>query len=114
MQKAFHPFVNMSNKMQLNEFYYLQAVKAKKGSLLSYQIRSLLFIPFLLLLLFASRSVIAQNAIVTENQNAGNPASEWDISGAGDLNIQGFATDISINKGETVRFKIKAAASYTI
>src|SRR3954465_4549814 len=59
--------------------------------------------------------VYAQNAIVTENALPGNPASEWDISGAGDLSIQGFATDISVNKGETVHFKIKTdASSYSI
>ena len=56
----------------------------------------------------------AQNAIVTENALAGNPSSEWDISGAGDLNMQGFATDISVNKGETIHFKIKSNAAYTI
>ena len=60
-------------------------------------------------------NLFAQNAIVTENSLPGNPASEWDISGAGDLSIQGFATDISVNKGETVHFKIKTNASaYTI
>lgn len=53
----------------------------------------------------------AQNAIVTENAKPGNPRSEWDIDGAGDLSIQGFATDISVNKGSTVRFKIKTTAS---
>ncbi|HEY6506170.1 MAG TPA: N,N-dimethylformamidase beta subunit family domain-containing protein, partial [Chitinophagaceae bacterium] len=58
---------------------------------------------------------IAQNPIVTENALTGNPASEWDIAGAGDLSIQGFATDISVNKGQTVHFKIKTDASaYTI
>ena len=36
----------------------------------------------------------------------GSPSSEWDVSGAGDLSIQGFATDISVNRGETVSFKI--------
>src|SRR3954471_18606357 len=57
----------------------------------------------------------AQNAIVNENQLPGNPSTEWDISGAGDLSIQGFATDISVNKGETVQFKIKTdASSYSI
>ncbi len=30
----------------------------------------------------------AQNPILTENASAGNPASEWDISGAGDLSIK--------------------------
>jgi len=57
----------------------------------------------------------AQNVIVTENAQPGNPTSEWDIDGAGDLSIQGFATDLSVNKGETVHFKIKTdASSYTI
>ena len=37
---------------------------------------------------------------------AGIPASEWDIAGAGDPSIQGFATDISVNKGSDVHFKI--------
>src|SRR6185436_9220886 len=53
----------------------------------------------------------AQNAIVTENALPGTPKSTWDVSGAGDLSIQGFATDISVNVGETVRFKIKTNAN---
>src|SRR2546426_1017112 len=44
------------------------------------------------------------NAIVCENNLTGNPASEWDISGVGDSTIQGFATDISVNKGGVVHF----------
>src|SRR5689334_7082790 len=55
------------------------------------------------------------NPIACENALQGNPASEWDISGAGDASIQGFATDISVNKGETVHFKINTdATAYTI
>jgi hypothetical protein len=60
------------------------------------------------------------NAIVAENCLTGNPASEWDINGtdpnnAGDLTIQGFATDISVNQGGTVYFKISTpATAYTI
>jgi hypothetical protein len=54
---------------------------------------------------------VAQNAIVTENALPGNPSSEWDISGAGDLSIQGFATDISVNIGTRVDFKIKTNAN---
>ncbi|MCY2687940.1 N,N-dimethylformamidase beta subunit family domain-containing protein, partial [Salinimicrobium sp. TH3] len=50
------------------------------------------------------------SSIVNENNLPGNPESEWDINGAGDLSIQGFATDISYNKGETARFKIKTDA----
>ena len=51
------------------------------------------------------------NAIVAENCLPGNPASEWDISGAGDSTIQGFATDISVNQGGTVNFKINTTAT---
>src|ERR1051325_7754901 len=47
------------------------------------------------------------NPIVLENQNPGSPQSEWDIAGSGDASIQGYATDISVNKGGTVTFKIK-------
>ncbi len=53
----------------------------------------------------------AQNAIVTENLIAGVPASQWDIplnsNGTfGDKTIQGFGTDISVNIGGTINFKI--------
>src|SRR5205809_2979913 len=51
------------------------------------------------------------NPIVCENLQAGNPSSEWDISGAGDSTLQGFATDISVNKGDTVRLKVKTTAA---
>jgi hypothetical protein len=55
------------------------------------------------------------NAIACENQNPGNPASDWDVSGAGDLSIQGFATSMSVAPGEFARFKINTNASaYTI
>ncbi len=49
-----------------------------------------------------------QNPIVIENANAGTPATVWDIPGgtAGDLSIQGFATDISVNVGGTIDFKV--------
>src|SRR5262252_3495330 len=51
------------------------------------------------------------NAIVCENQNTGAPASEWDVSGSGDPTIQGFATDMSVNRGQTVHFKINTDAT---
>ena len=55
------------------------------------------------------------NAISAENGKAGNPPGEWEVGGAGDSNIQGFATDFSVNHGETVSFKIKTdAAAYRI
>jgi hypothetical protein len=46
------------------------------------------------------------NEIVCENSKPGNPPSEWDVEGAGDPSIQGFATDISVDRGETVHFKV--------
>jgi hypothetical protein len=52
-----------------------------------------------------------QNEIVCENLRPGAPASEWDVTGAGDASIQGFATDISIARGSTVRFKIDTNAT---
>jgi hypothetical protein len=51
------------------------------------------------------------NPIVCENQKPGDPPSAWDVNGAGDSSIQGFATDISVNRGQTVRFKINSTAS---
>lgn len=50
------------------------------------------------------------NPIVAENCLAGNPPSDWDVSGAGDPSIQGFATDISVDLGETVFFKVDTNA----
>ncbi|MCF4102193.1 DUF4082 domain-containing protein [Gillisia sp. M10.2A] len=64
---------------------------------------------FLLVLSFTN--MFSQNEIVIENAKPGNPDSEWQINGSGDSSIQGFATDISYNKGETARFKIKTNAS---
>jgi hypothetical protein len=56
------------------------------------------------------------NAVACENTQEGTPATEWDdVYGAGDWEIQGYATDISVNVGQTVSFKIdSAAASYRI
>jgi Domain of unknown function (DUF4082)/Bacterial Ig-like domain/Calx-beta domain/Bacterial Ig domain/Purple acid Phosphatase, N-terminal domain len=54
------------------------------------------------------------NPIVCENQLPGSPATEWDIAGAGDLDIQGFATDISVDQGQTVSFKIKSTTPYQL
>lgn len=47
------------------------------------------------------------NPIVEENKLPGSPATEWDINGWGDPTIQGFGHDISIDRGETIDFKIK-------
>jgi hypothetical protein len=47
------------------------------------------------------------NRIVAENCRPGNPSTEWDVNGSGDPMIQGFADQISVNRGETIRFKVK-------
>lgn len=55
------------------------------------------------------------NKISCENSKPGTGPEVWDISGSGDLSIQGFATDISVNVGGTVTFKIDTdAADYDI
>ncbi len=51
------------------------------------------------------------NPIVCENMNPGDPASQWDIVGSGDPNLQGFAADISVAAGDRVDFKVQTNAS---
>ncbi|MDR3617982.1 MAG: hypothetical protein P4L85_01435, partial [Paludisphaera borealis] len=62
------------------------------------------------------RILLAVNPIVAENQLPGTPESVWMIQGAGDTSLQGFATDISVNHGQTESFKINdsSGASYHI
>ncbi len=56
-----------------------------------------------------------KNAIEAENCLPGTPASQWYVQAAGSPNIQGFATDASVNVGQTISFKISTnAASYRI
>jgi len=52
------------------------------------------------------RTLLSALTIAQENQLPGTPQSTWDISGAGDTTLQGFATDISVDVGQTVSFKI--------
>ncbi|MDQ1588790.1 MAG: hypothetical protein QOJ77_1955, partial [Microbacteriaceae bacterium] len=57
----------------------------------------------------------APNPITCENALPGTSPAVWDISGSGDSTIQGFSTDISVNVGGTIGFKINTTASaYTI
>ncbi|MFN8249004.1 MAG: Ig-like domain-containing protein [Ferruginibacter sp.] len=77
-------------------------------------LRKLITVFFLLL---ATIGVVsAQNPIPAENALPGTPKTDWD-SYDGD-NIQGFATKMSVNKGETVDFKINinspTPVSYTV
>ena len=55
------------------------------------------------------------SVIACENTLPGDPPSDWQVSGAGDQTIQGFATSMSVNAGETESFKINTPAkSYHI
>src|SRR5688500_5276813 len=80
----------------------VEIIKSILTQFLSCKIHAAFFIP----LFFCAQAVVAQNEIVVENQKPGSPRSEWDVVGAGDPDIQGFATEMSVNKGETVYFKI--------
>jgi len=63
----------------------------------------------------ATGCAAATNPITCENALTGTAPSVWDIEGSGDPSIQGFSTDISVNVGGTIGFKIDTDASaYTI
>jgi hypothetical protein len=66
--------------------------------------------------LFSYLLSIGQNPIVTENALPGNPIAEWGVPDFRDNRIAGFSTNMSLNSGETVRFKIdvQGGANYTI
>ena len=55
------------------------------------------------------------NQITCENSQPGTDPAVWDIDGAGDSTIQGFGTDISVNVGSRIDFKIDTdARNYSI
>src|SRR6476620_8687710 len=54
------------------------------------------------------------NAVACENSKPGDDPSLWDIDGAGDTTIQGFATTTSVAPGQSVQFKIKASSNYSV
>ena len=49
--------------------------------------------------------------VACENTLPGSPPSEWQVTGAGNTTIQGYATSMSVNVGQTVTFKVKTTAS---
>ncbi len=55
------------------------------------------------------------NPVACENTLPGDPPSDWNVQGAGDPTIQGYATSFSVNVGQTVYFKIDTpSTSYHI
>jgi hypothetical protein len=51
------------------------------------------------------------NPVACENSKTGTDPSIWEVNGAGDDSLQGFATSMSVNKGQSISFKIKASSS---
>ncbi|MFW5467134.1 DUF4082 domain-containing protein [Knoellia sp. CPCC 206391] len=51
------------------------------------------------------------SVVACENTKPGAAPSTWQIVGAGSSTIQGFATSISVNPGDTVRFKVKTPST---
>src|SRR5204863_10204968 len=54
--------------------------------------------------------IAPRNPIEAENCLPGTPSSVWYIADAGSPNIQGFTTDISVNVGQSLFFKIHTSA----
>jgi Domain of unknown function (DUF4082)/Bacterial Ig-like domain/Fibronectin type III domain/Bacterial Ig domain len=56
------------------------------------------------------------SVIACENLQPGDQPSDWQVNGVGDATIQGFATSMSMNVGETESFKINntSGSSYHI
>src|SRR2546421_7413751 len=52
-----------------------------------------------------------QSMIACENTAAGVAPSDWLVAGAGDSTLQGFATSMSVNVGQTLSFKISSTQS---
>jgi hypothetical protein len=59
----------------------------------------------------AVSSAACANPVACENALPGAAPSTWEIDGAGDPTIQGYATSMSVNVGGVVSFKIKSATS---
>jgi hypothetical protein len=49
--------------------------------------------------------------VACENTKPGNPPSEWDVSGSGSTSIQGYATNISVDQGGTISFKVDTSST---
>ncbi|MGO7287044.1 DUF4082 domain-containing protein [Rhizobium ruizarguesonis] len=62
--------------------------------------------------LAAAAAAATPNKIALENLKQGNPISEWGLQGDGGGTIQGFATEISTNIGQTVDFKIATDSTH--
>jgi hypothetical protein len=76
-----------------------------------------------LILLFAASALVVAlalpatglaacaNPVACENALPGAPPSQWQVTGVGDSSIQGYTTAMGVNKGDTIKFKVKTTAS---
>lgn len=87
-----------------------ERVRIRPLSAIASLVAGLLLVPVPFAMLPADAALAADNEITAENSLPGSPASEWDIDGAGDESIQGFATRMSANQGETIEFKVDTDA----
>ena len=59
-----------------------------------------------------------RSVISIENCRPGSPPQEWDVNGAGDPTIQGFATQMSVDAGQQVQdrrpFHVSVAVEFTL
>jgi hypothetical protein len=76
--------------------------------------RSILVLAAALIVLGAAPALsqaACANPVACENAQPGADPADWYVPDAGDESIQGFATQMSVNKGSTISFKIKSATS---
>ena len=59
----------------------------------------------------AAAAAACANPVACENQLPGDPASDWEVNGIGDSSIQGYATSMSVNVGQTESFKINTPST---
>jgi hypothetical protein len=59
----------------------------------------------------AASHAACSNPVACENELPGADRSTWEVEGAGDPSIQGFATSMSVDVGQSVSFKIDAATT---
>ncbi len=74
------------------------------------------WLAFLTCYLSTAQVILTGNPIVVENALPGNHISEWGVPDFRDNRIAGFSTKMSLNSGETVRFKIdvQGGANYSL
>jgi hypothetical protein len=79
----------------------------------------------LLIVLSAARSVtilqglagvplaraLCANPVASENQLPGDRPTDWEVNGVGDPSIQGYATSMSVNVGQTQWFKVNTPST---